>query len=243
MTDGQGPAETLLRAPGPRHHHHPAPASAGAPPRAGRRGDGARPRSTRPEDSWPIAGRAASGHRRGAVGSWSGRCGSSTPVRPTWRPSSPGPMVVREAEALDGRAADRARTRRQRRGGRGARAPGGGRGARRRGVQHRSELERGRGAPDGRRRGAPSGPRPSSTPSWRSGGRSATGRPSRCPPICSPATTRLRQQHGGVAVARLVGGRCDGCHLALAPPRSTASAPHHPTRLVECEECGRLLAR
>ena len=32
----------------------------------------------------------------------------------------------------------------------------------------------------------------------------------------------LRTRLGGVAVARLVGGRCDGCHLALARGRAGA---------------------
>jgi len=53
----------------------------------------------------------------------------------------------------------------------------------------------------------------------------------------------LRPQMGGIAIARLVGGTCGGCHLALSAmeidriKRLPADEPAH------CEECGRLLAR
>ena len=53
----------------------------------------------------------------------------------------------------------------------------------------------------------------------------------------------LRAQLGGVAVARLVGGRCDGCHLALAQAALERIRLAPPDELVECEECGRLLVR
>lgn len=52
---------------------------------------------------------------------------------------------------------------------------------------------------------------------------------------------QLRQRFGGVAIARLVGTRCDGCHLDL----STAELDdirHGPTDApAECPQCGRLL--
>ena len=52
----------------------------------------------------------------------------------------------------------------------------------------------------------------------------------------------LRRKLGGVAVARLEGGRCLGCHLALSTSeldriRRAAST------IVECEHCSRLLVR
>ena len=53
----------------------------------------------------------------------------------------------------------------------------------------------------------------------------------------------LRAGHGGVAVAHLVGGRCDGCHLALAQAALERIRSAPPDELVECEECGRLLVR
>jgi predicted nucleic acid-binding Zn-ribbon protein len=58
-----------------------------------------------------------------------------------------------------------------------------------------------------------------------------------------PEYDRLRASRGGVAIARLVGTTCQGCHLALAAvevdriKRLPADEPVH------CEECGRLLAR
>ncbi|MFZ6005020.1 MAG: zinc ribbon domain-containing protein [Actinomycetota bacterium] len=54
---------------------------------------------------------------------------------------------------------------------------------------------------------------------------------------------QLRPQSGGIAIARLVGGSCGGCHLALSAvevDRIKKLAPEEPAY---CEECGRLLAR
>jgi uncharacterized protein len=53
----------------------------------------------------------------------------------------------------------------------------------------------------------------------------------------------LRDHFGGVAVARLVGGRCTGCHLALANVALERIRNAPPDALVECEECGRILVR
>jgi hypothetical protein len=53
----------------------------------------------------------------------------------------------------------------------------------------------------------------------------------------------LRDHFGGVAVARLVGGRCTGCHLALANAALERIRSAPPDALVECEECGRILVR
>lgn len=52
---------------------------------------------------------------------------------------------------------------------------------------------------------------------------------------------RLRRRHGGVGVARLVGGSCGGCHLAL--PASELDQARHaaPGSIVHCEQCGRIL--
>ena len=53
---------------------------------------------------------------------------------------------------------------------------------------------------------------------------------------------QLRPRSGGVAIARLVGTSCGGCHLALSAveidriKKLPADVPVH------CEECGRLLA-
>jgi predicted nucleic acid-binding Zn-ribbon protein len=55
------------------------------------------------------------------------------------------------------------------------------------------------------------------------------------------AYERLRGRLGGVAVARLVGGRCDGCHLSL-PAVELDRIRHQPAAKVEyCEQCGRIL--
>jgi len=51
----------------------------------------------------------------------------------------------------------------------------------------------------------------------------------------------LRARLGGVAVARLVGGRCDGCHLSL-PAMELDRVRHKPPGSLEyCEQCGRIL--
>lgn len=51
---------------------------------------------------------------------------------------------------------------------------------------------------------------------------------------------RLRERLGGVAVSRLVGGRCDGCHLSL-PAVELDRIRHEPPGLEHCEQCGRIL--
>lgn len=52
---------------------------------------------------------------------------------------------------------------------------------------------------------------------------------------------RLRSKLGGVAVARLVGNHCDGCHLTL--PATELDRIRHlpPGELVSCDQCGRIL--
>lgn len=56
-----------------------------------------------------------------------------------------------------------------------------------------------------------------------------------------PTYERLRARLGGVAVARLIGGHCDGCHLAL-PAVELDRIRHHDAGALEyCEQCGRIL--
>jgi predicted nucleic acid-binding Zn-ribbon protein len=54
---------------------------------------------------------------------------------------------------------------------------------------------------------------------------------------------RLRASLHGVAVARLVGGRCDGCHLTL-PSMELDRIRHLPEgEWATCDQCGRILVR
>lgn len=53
----------------------------------------------------------------------------------------------------------------------------------------------------------------------------------------------LRERLGGVAVARLVGSVCGGCHLGLPAVEMDRIKKQPPDALVHCEECGRLLVR
>jgi uncharacterized protein len=54
---------------------------------------------------------------------------------------------------------------------------------------------------------------------------------------------RLRANLGGVAIARLVGAACQGCHLALPAVEVDRIKRLPPDEPVHCEECGRLLVR
>jgi predicted nucleic acid-binding Zn-ribbon protein len=53
----------------------------------------------------------------------------------------------------------------------------------------------------------------------------------------------LRNRLGGVAVARLVGSVCGGCHLGLSAVEVDRIKKQPPDALVQCDECGRLLVR
>ncbi len=53
----------------------------------------------------------------------------------------------------------------------------------------------------------------------------------------------LRPQSGGIAIARLVGGSCGGCHLSLSAVEVDRIKRLPPEAPAHCEECGRLLAR
>jgi hypothetical protein len=52
---------------------------------------------------------------------------------------------------------------------------------------------------------------------------------------------RLRARLDGVAVARLIGGRCDGCHLSLPAMELDRIRHQAPGSLEHCEQCGRIL--
>lgn len=54
---------------------------------------------------------------------------------------------------------------------------------------------------------------------------------------------QVRKQSGGIAIARLVGGHCGGCHLALSAVEVDRIKHLPPEAPAHCEECGRLLAR
>jgi uncharacterized protein len=58
-----------------------------------------------------------------------------------------------------------------------------------------------------------------------------------------PEYDRLRESLGGVAIARLVGSTCQGCHLGLSAVEVDRIRHLGPDELVHCEECGRLLVR
>ena len=53
----------------------------------------------------------------------------------------------------------------------------------------------------------------------------------------------LRKRSGGIAIARLVGGSCGGCHLSLSAVDVDRIKKLPPEAPAHCEECGRLLAR
>lgn len=55
--------------------------------------------------------------------------------------------------------------------------------------------------------------------------------------------TELRDQYDGVPVARLVNGRCDGCHIQLSAVAVDQISKMAEDAVVTCEECGRLLVR
>ncbi len=51
----------------------------------------------------------------------------------------------------------------------------------------------------------------------------------------------LRKTFGGVAVARLNGRQCEGCHLDIAAAEIDALKATPPEELPECPQCGRLI--
>jgi predicted nucleic acid-binding Zn-ribbon protein len=63
------------------------------------------------------------------------------------------------------------------------------------------------------------------------------------PPELASRYDTLRSRLGGTGAARLVGNRCDGCHLEL--PSAEVDRIRHlpPDAVVTCEQCGRILVR
>jgi predicted nucleic acid-binding Zn-ribbon protein len=53
----------------------------------------------------------------------------------------------------------------------------------------------------------------------------------------------FRKRLGGIAIARLVGSTCQGCHLGLSAVEVDRIRHLSPDERVTCEECGRLLVR
>ena len=52
---------------------------------------------------------------------------------------------------------------------------------------------------------------------------------------------RLRRRLDGVAVARLVGSTCSGCHLTLSAAQFDHFRHRRPDEVITCEQCGRIL--
>ena len=52
---------------------------------------------------------------------------------------------------------------------------------------------------------------------------------------------RLRKSNGGVGAARLVNGRCSGCHLTLPATELDRIRHQGPDTVVLCDQCGRIL--
>lgn len=53
----------------------------------------------------------------------------------------------------------------------------------------------------------------------------------------------LRRKLGGVGAARLVNGRCSGCHLTLPATELDRIRRAPPDALIRCDQCGRVLVR
>ncbi len=54
---------------------------------------------------------------------------------------------------------------------------------------------------------------------------------------------QLRAKLGGTGAARLVGGSCSGCHLALPAMELDRVRKAPPDAVITCEQCGRILVR
>jgi hypothetical protein len=63
------------------------------------------------------------------------------------------------------------------------------------------------------------------------------------PPDLVARYERSRAKHGGVGVAALRHGRCEGCRLSLTPVDLAKAKAAPEDALLSCEECGRLLVR
>ncbi len=54
---------------------------------------------------------------------------------------------------------------------------------------------------------------------------------------------QLRTKLGGIGAARLVNGRCSGCHLTLPATELDRIRKEPPDAVIRCDQCGRLLVR
>jgi predicted nucleic acid-binding Zn-ribbon protein len=54
---------------------------------------------------------------------------------------------------------------------------------------------------------------------------------------------QLRAKLGGTGAARLAGGSCSGCHLALSAMELDRIRKAQPDAVITCEQCGRILVR
>ena len=54
---------------------------------------------------------------------------------------------------------------------------------------------------------------------------------------------QLRAKNGGVGVARLVHGACDGCHMQLPATELDHIKHQPPEAIIRCDQCGRILVR
>src|SRR5829696_546123 len=61
--------------------------------------------------------------------------------------------------------------------------------------------------------------------------------------LAESESDELRSRLGGVAIARLAGTTCQGCHLALSAVEVDRIRKLSLDEAVHCEECGRLLVR
>ena len=80
-----------------------------------------------------------------------------------------------------------------------------------------------------------------STPSWPTSPGSATAPPPASTRASSSATSDCATRFGGVAVARLDGARCTGCHLDLSTAELATARATPAGQFAACPHCGRLL--
>ena len=55
------------------------------------------------------------------------------------------------------------------------------------------------------------------------------------------AYDKLRGGMGGIAIARMIGGQCGGCHLGLSAMEVARLRKLPDGEIAHCEECGRIL--
>ena len=65
----------------------------------------------------------------------------------------------------------------------------------------------------------------------------------RLPPALAKLYEELRTKLGGIGAARLVNGRCSGCHLTLPASELDRIRREPPDTVIRCDQCGRLLVR